>query len=265
MIFMKNIGILNDSKYPLYPDHNIGANLFSILHIRIMNERPVWEGVKMDFLTLRRKLSQLDAACICDANKRLRVMDPEIRPICQGLKMVGIARTVFCESDFLTVIKALHDAEENEVLIIDAGARKIALAGELFTTEAKRKKLSGIVIDGGCRDIKQLRKLDFPVYARFVIPLAGTVQNISKIQAPVTCGGVTVSPGDIIFGDDDGIVVLTEEECVDIIDIALNIQKNEEKALELIAKNQSLIGLMNFKEHFDKISKGKKSKLVFKI
>jgi regulator of RNase E activity RraA len=219
----------------------------------------------MDFKTLKQELTQLDAACICDADKNLRVMNPEIHPINQGLKMVGIARTVRCESDFLTVIKALHDAKENEILVIDAGARKIAVAGELFATEAKRKNLGGIVIDGGCRDIIHLKKIDFPVYARYVTPLAGTVQHISQTQIPVECGGVTVSPGDILFGDDDGIVVMTQEECGDITHIARQIQEKEEKVLELLADNYSLIDMMNFFDHYDKIKKAQESKLVFKI
>jgi regulator of RNase E activity RraA len=219
----------------------------------------------MDFKTLQQELTSLDVACICDADKNLPVMDPEIHPITQGMKMLGIARTVCCESDFLTVIKALHDAKENEVLVIDAGARKIAVAGELFTTEAKRKNLGGIVIDGGCRDISHLKNIDFPVYARFVTPLAGTVQRISQTQIPVVCGGVTVSPGDIVFGDDDGIVVMTQKECGEIIHIARQIQEKEEKVLELLTDNQSLIDMMNFFDHYDKIKKGQESKLVFTI
>lgn len=219
----------------------------------------------MEFESLKRELTQLDAACLCDADKNLRVMDSEIRPISQGLKMVGIARTVRCESDFLSVIKALQDAKENEVLVIDADAQKIAVAGELFTTEAKRKNLGGIVIDGGCRDVKQMRKLQFPVYARFMSPMAGTVQNISQTQIPVECGGVTVSPGDILFGDDDGIVVMTQEECGDIIPIARQIQEKEERVLKLMADDRSLIDMMNFFEHYDKISKKQKSELVFTV
>jgi RraA family protein len=230
-----------------------------------MSSGSIEEGVKMDFEALKQKLFQLDTACLCDSNKKLRVMEPEIRPINEGLKMAGIARTVRCESDFLSVIKALHDAIENEVLVIDAGAKKVAVAGELFATEAQRKNLGGIVIDGGCRDVRQLKNMNFPVYARFVTPHAGTVQRISQAQIPIICGGVAVSPGDIVFGDDDGIVVMAEEECVEMIDLALNIQDKEEKVQGILAENGSLIDMMNFFEHYDKISKGETSKLIFLV
>ena len=74
-----------------------------------------------------------------------------------------------------------------------------------------------------------------------------------------------MSPGDIIFGDDDGIVVMTEEECTKVIPIAQEILERELKILGLLAKNQSLIEMMNFLDHYDKIYKGEKSQLVFTI
>ena len=131
----------------------------------------------MDFLHLLTRLKHLDAACLCDANKQLRVVDPTIRPVLRGFKMVGIAHTVHCRGDFLSVIRALKDAKKGEVLVIDAEGEKIAVAGELFTTEAKRKELAGIVIDGGYRDTKHLDEINLPVYARYITPVAGTVRK----------------------------------------------------------------------------------------
>lgn len=216
-------------------------------------------------MEIKERLLKLDTACICDANKKLRVMDPEIKPISQGIKFVGIAHTVQCESDFLTVIKALNDAKEGEILVINAEGEKIAVVGELFSTEAKRKKLAGIIIDGGCRDIKQLRKINFPVYARFIAPKSGTNYKIFSTQVKITCGGVPVFPGDIIFGDDDGIVVMNEEEIIEIIDIAEDIQHKEELVLTKIENNESLIDMLNFSEHYLKISNHKKSELTFTL
>jgi regulator of RNase E activity RraA len=233
--------------------------------MRMMSSESIEERDRMNFEPLKQKLLSLDTACVCDSDKKIRTMDPGIHPINQGLKMAGIARTVRCQSDFLSVIKALHDATENDVLVVEAGAKNVAVAGELFTAEAQRKGLGGIVIDGGCRDIGQLKQMNFPVYTRFVTPRAGSVQQISQTQIPIMCGGVTVSPGDIVFGDDDGIIVTTQQECAEIIDIALNIQEKEEKVQEMLAENQSLIDLMNFSEHYDKIGRGEESQLVFLV
>jgi len=217
----------------------------------------------MDFIELKNRLSKLDAACICDVNKKLRVMDPGIRPLSQGTRMIGIAHTVHCKGDFLSVIKALHDAKEDEVLVIDAGGDRIALAGELFAFEAKRKKLAGMVIDGGFRDTRQTGKISLPVFTRYITPMAGTAIKIFQTQIKIDCGGVSVFPGDIIFGDDDGVVVMSEEEAVEILDKAENIQRIEEKVFAKMEQGKSLINMLNFFDHYEKVRKKQKSKLIF--
>jgi 4-hydroxy-4-methyl-2-oxoglutarate aldolase len=219
----------------------------------------------MDFIELKKRLAELDAACICDVNKNLRVMDPGIRPINQGLKMIGIAHTVHCKGDFLSVLKALHEADEEEILVVDAEGDKIALAGELFAFEAQRKNLAGIVVDGGCRDIKGIKKTSLPVYARYITPLAGTASKIFQTQVKIDCGGVAVEPGDVIFGDDDGVVVMNVEEIKKILATAENIQRIENKVLKKMEEGKSLVDLLNFHDHYAKISKKQKSDLIFII
>jgi 4-hydroxy-4-methyl-2-oxoglutarate aldolase len=219
----------------------------------------------MDFKMIKERLNKLDAACIFDSNKNLRVMDPGIKPINQGIKMIGMARTVQCQGDFLTIIKALYEAKEDEVLVIDGGAEKIALAGELFTGEAQRKKLSGIVIDGGCRDVNQIRKTHFPVFARYITPKPGTSSKIFSTQIEINCGGIPVAPGDILFGDDDGIIVMNDEEVMGIVEIAESIQAKEEKIASRLKDGESFINMLNFSEHYEKISKNQESKLIFTV
>jgi 4-hydroxy-4-methyl-2-oxoglutarate aldolase len=219
----------------------------------------------MNFKKLIKRLSRLDTACLCDASKTFRVMDPEIKPVFYGIKMIGIARTVHCRGDFLSVIEALQEAQEDEILVIDAEGDRIAFAGEMFATEAQRKKLSGMVIDGGCRDIRQIQKIRFPVYARYHTPMAGGASKIFKTQVKINCGGVPVSPGDILFGDDDGIVVMNEEEITSILEIAESVQKIEGKVLKKMEENTSLFLMMNFSDHYERISKGQESKLIFTI
>lgn len=229
----------------------------------------------MDFEKIKRRLQLLDTACICDANKALRaadsavqevrVVDPAIRPIRTGLKLVGRAHTVTCYEDFLTVIKGLRDAQPGEVLVIDAQGGRRAVAGELFPTEASRKGLAGIVIDGSCRDSKAIRTMDLPYYARSITPLSGTTSKIFETQIPINCGGVTVNPGDIIFGDDDGLVVSTADQLEQAIPLAEQIQQKEDVLLSKMAEGVSLLDMLNFEKHCSAAQAGEKSRLEFTV
>lgn len=211
------------------------------------------------------RLQYLDAAALCDACKTIRVMDPGIRPIGGRTKMVGVARTVRCRDDFLTVIQALDEAREGEVIVVDAGGGYRAVSGELFSTEARRKGLAGIVIDGACRDTGAIEQMDFSFYARFISPMAGTTSRVYETQVPVSCGGVAVMPGDLVLGDRDGIVVMSPDEMAAILDNAEAIQKVEQRAMEKMARGESLIGMLNFHEHLAYRREGRDSTLRFTI
>jgi RraA family protein len=217
----------------------------------------------MQYDIIREKLLRLDTACLCDANKELRVMDAAIRPIRLGVKLIGRAHTVACEEDFLTVIKALQDAQPGDVLVVDTRGSRRAVAGELFSTEAWRKGLAGIVVDGAVRDTAQIRCLPIPVYSRTIIPVAGTTQRIFETQIRVSCGGVGVHPGDILFGDDDGIVVATERELAEALPVAEAIQAKEETALSRMHEGEGLVALLNFDEHYRETQAHRESRLRF--
>lgn len=217
----------------------------------------------MEFTHLRQRLLQLDPAALCDADKRLRVMDPALRSIKPGLKLVGTAFTLVCPDDHLTVLKALIDAKPGDVLVIDTRGGRRAVAGELFATEALNRKLGGIVVDGAVRDTATLRTLDLPVYARFVTPMSGTTRTACDTQVAVQCGGIAVNPGDIIFGDDDGLIVASMDELERILPVAEEIQSKESAALARMRNGENLPALLNFDEHWDAVTKKADSKLMF--
>lgn len=217
----------------------------------------------MDFAALKSRLLELDVACVCDADKNLRTMDGGIRPISTGLKMVGRAHTVVCEEDFLTVIKALSDAQPGDVLVVETRGTRRAVAGELFSFEAKRKGLAGLVVDGAVRDIAQVRTFGFPVYSRSVCPASGTTKRVFDTQVPVLCGGLVVQPGDVLFGDDDGIVVASAEHLASLVDAARGIQAVEAETLARMQAGESLVTMLNFDDHYNAVKAGRDSKLKF--
>lgn len=219
----------------------------------------------MNFDEIKRRLTALDTACLCDANKELRVVDPAIRPLRTGLKLIGLAHTVSCHEDFLTVIKGLRDAEPGEVLVIDSQGSRHALTGELFPNEALRKGLAGIVIDGPCRDTATIRQLDLPYYARSVHCVAGTTSKLFQTQIPIMCGGVKVNPGDVVFGDDDGLIVATVDELSRIVDAAEEIQNKEQRLIAEMRKGVSLLDLSNFEDHCTRLRDGRESKFTFLV
>jgi 4-hydroxy-4-methyl-2-oxoglutarate aldolase len=210
----------------------------------------------METKELLTRLSRVDPAALADANKQIRVISPDIRPIRPGLQLLGRAYTVRCFEDFLAVIAALDDAAPGDVLVIDTQGSRAAVVGELFSVEAARRGLGGVVIDGACRDVSTIRGLDMPVYARAVTPVSGTVKKVGERQTPVICGGVEVLPGDIIFGDDDGLIVAAETELVELIEGAEAIKRVEHKVLAELAAGNSLLSLLNFTEHYERIRAG---------
>ena len=215
--------------------------------------------------TLLDRLAQLETSMLADINKAIRAMDAGIRRVNPGRKLIGRARTASCRNDFLTVMRVLADAREGDVLVVDGRGGNLALAGEMFAMEAARKRLGGIIIDGGVRDSAAMQSIDLPVYARFVHPVAGTIQQVGAIQAPVTCGGVVVHPGDIVFADADGVVCGTDAELAALVDGASAVMANEEKAFAAFKAGAGLMDMLNFEEHFAARAAGKPSDLKYTL
>jgi regulator of RNase E activity RraA len=118
-----------------------------------------------------------------------------------------------------------------------------------------------LVIDGACRDTPGIAALSLPVYARHVCPAAGTARRLGATQRAVVCGGVVVQPGDVVVGDRDGLVVVSEPELLALLDRAEEIQRAEAAVLERLGRHESLLDMLNLAEHCDALRRGEPSSL----
>jgi 4-hydroxy-4-methyl-2-oxoglutarate aldolase len=218
-----------------------------------------------DIKELKQRLTDVDTTAICDADKTTRVMGSAIACRSSNRFVCGPAFTIRCRDDFFGVARAVESASPGDVLVVDGGAAKIALAGELFARAALARSLGGIFVDGGYRDIGYISSCDLPVYSRYVMPMAGTASKLGELQVPVTCGGVTVLPGDIVVADIEGVVVLDPNRALDVLDAALQIKLNEARVIHRLSDGATLSDCLNVKDHSASLTKGEYSSLRFTV
>jgi 4-hydroxy-4-methyl-2-oxoglutarate aldolase len=144
-------------------------------------------------------------------------------------------------------VQAIDESGPGQVVVIviedgpDVSGLDIAGIGGLMATDAKARGLEGAIIDGGARDAGEIAQMGFPVFSRSLIPSTsvGRYTSVSKNE-PVTCAGVTISPGDIIVGDRDGVVAVPKEQAQAVLKRAQEIDAREAQMFPLIRKFKSL-------------------------
>lgn len=197
-----------------------------------------------------RELSKLPTGNVADNNPHGGVMDCGIRAVNPGLHMIGRAFPVECfPGDNLALHNGLYQAKAGDVLVYDCkGYTKGGHFGDMMASAAKEKGIAGVIIDGSCRDSQDILALDYPVYARAYCPAPTTKLHKGKVNVPVTAGGVTVRPGDLIFADNDGIVVIPFEEEDEVMKKALAKYDREQHLLEEIHAGKDPLDLFGFRE-----------------
>lgn len=192
----------------------------------------------------------VDASVAGDAMNRERVMAGAIKPLAPGMRLCGQARTVSAMAGDNGIIHAaIALVEPGQVLVIDAaGLEDVAVWGEVMTRAALHRGIAGVVLDGATRDAAAIRELGFPLFCRAVVPrgphkgFGGTIDDI------VAVGGVAVSPGELVIGDDDGVAVVPLH-CVDsVLDGARAAQEKEERWFTEIAAGRTTAELIGIPE-----------------
>jgi len=198
---------------------------------------------------LVKQLARVPTGILSDCMNRMQALDAGIRPIAPGLKICGPAFTVqSVESNNWGAHQALVLAKAGDVLVLAArGGMQSAVWGHVMTQAAKNRGLAGVVIDGCIRDSAENRSDTLPIFARGICPAGPHKGWPCNLNVPVSCAGVAVLPGDIVVGDDDGVVVVPASRAIQVLEESSKRMATEKDWYRRLQAGESTVSLLGLK------------------
>jgi regulator of RNase E activity RraA len=168
-----------------------------------------------------------------------------IKPISPGFRFAGGALTVkevtgvlgtYTNEDF-KLGQVIDAAQDGHVIMIDNGGQQVSTWGGIASFAAQKRGVAGLVVDGGVRDLDEIREFNFPVFSRYVVPTSGKGRvKILSMNTVIKIDGIRVRPGDIIVGDGTGIVCIPIEVAEEVLNKAKKMDEQDKQATEEIRR-----------------------------
>ncbi|MFI6439108.1 RraA family protein [Streptomyces sp. NPDC050759] len=186
------------------------------------------------------RMLKLGTSTLYEAGRPLdavRAMSPTLRPVWSGATLCGPAVPVTCGSgDNLAVHRAIERSPAGSVLAVNGGGALVGYWGEVLTAAAQYQGITGVIIDGGARDVDALRERGFPVFSRGVGMPGAYKRESGSVGLTTDVGGVPVSPGDFVVADADGVLVIAREHVEQVL---LDAEERAAHETELMTRIQN--------------------------
>jgi 4-hydroxy-4-methyl-2-oxoglutarate aldolase len=202
-------------------------------------------------------LAAFDTATLHEAAGQAGAMTRELVSLVPGRRVAGPALTAACpRGDNLMLHAAVAQAQPGDVLVAQCHDGSYGVWGEVLTEAALARGVVALVVDGSVRDMDGIRALGFPVFARGTALQGATKKQLGTLQAPVSCGGVLVRPGDYVVADDSGIVSIAADLVEAVIASAAARREKEARLIEELRRGRTTIELLDLGPVLEALERG---------